>query len=234
MVKFNTFRDEGINHWVNNADVPDIGDAAGLQNSAANGSLYLALHTAWPGRGGSQNGSEASYTGYARKAITRDGTGFSVSSGVLTIVAEQLFGENTGASAQEVRFWTLGVASSGATKVLYGGHLAPASSDPREAIGTASSDNILVGTGHGLAVNDEVVFYDLIGGASLPGGISEGTIYFVISVSTDTIQISTTLGGGALNITSNGAGLIGKVQVQNVKVGDRPRLAASTVLHKED
>lgn len=46
----------------NNTDWANIGDAAGLQNSAAAGSFYLSLHTASPGEGGNQTTNEISYT----------------------------------------------------------------------------------------------------------------------------------------------------------------------------
>jgi hypothetical protein len=43
-----------------NTDWANIGDASGLQNSAAAGSFYVSLHTADPGEAGSQTTSEAS------------------------------------------------------------------------------------------------------------------------------------------------------------------------------
>ena len=42
----NTIANELALHLFNNADIADIGDAAGLQNSATAGSLYVHLHTA--------------------------------------------------------------------------------------------------------------------------------------------------------------------------------------------
>ena len=45
-----------------NTDWANVGDAAGLQNSAAAGSLYLSLHTSSPGEGGTQATNEISYT----------------------------------------------------------------------------------------------------------------------------------------------------------------------------
>lgn len=47
---------------LNNTDWANIGDAGGLQNSAAAGSLYLSLHTSSPGEGGDQTTNEISYT----------------------------------------------------------------------------------------------------------------------------------------------------------------------------
>jgi hypothetical protein len=45
-----------------NLDWALIGDAAGLQNSATAGNLYLSLHTSSPGTGGSQTTNEIAYT----------------------------------------------------------------------------------------------------------------------------------------------------------------------------
>lgn len=46
---------------LNNVDWSGIGDASGLQNSAANGNLYLSLHTSSPGEGGDQSTNEIAY-----------------------------------------------------------------------------------------------------------------------------------------------------------------------------
>ena len=47
---------------LNNTDWANIGDAGGLQNSAAAGSFYLSLHTSSPGEGGNQTTNEIAYT----------------------------------------------------------------------------------------------------------------------------------------------------------------------------
>ena len=41
-----------LNLLFNNVDWANVGDAAGLQNSAAAGSFYVALHSADPGDAG--------------------------------------------------------------------------------------------------------------------------------------------------------------------------------------
>ena len=48
--------------FFNNTDWAVVGDAAGLQNSAAAGNLYVSLHTASPAEGGNQATSECNYT----------------------------------------------------------------------------------------------------------------------------------------------------------------------------
>jgi hypothetical protein len=56
---------------------------------------------------------------------------------------------------------------------------------------------------HGLLDNDIVTFSTT---GTLPGGMSTTTRYYVVSSATNTFKISTTLGGSALNLTSNGTG----------------------------
>ncbi len=48
--------------FFNNTDWANVGDAAGLQNSAAAGSVYLSLHTSSPGDTGNQATNEIAYT----------------------------------------------------------------------------------------------------------------------------------------------------------------------------
>ena len=39
-------------------------------------------------------------------------------------------------------------------------------------------------------------------GTTLATGVSEGTVYFVVNVATDTFKVSTTLGGAAVDLTA--------------------------------
>ena len=105
-----------------NIDWADIGDAAGLQNSAAAGSFYAALHTDDPGEAGTQATSECAYTGYARVAIPRTAGGFSVSGDTVSNVAAVTFGQCT-AGVETATYASIGVASSGATVIVWSGAL---------------------------------------------------------------------------------------------------------------
>jgi hypothetical protein len=51
-----------LNLFFTNTDWANVGDAAGLQNSAAAGSLYLSLHTSSPAESGTQSTNEISYS----------------------------------------------------------------------------------------------------------------------------------------------------------------------------
>jgi len=85
--------------------------------------LYLSLHTADPGVGGSQLTNEIAYTNYARIAIVRTTSGWSVpSSGSTHNVALAQFAQ-CGVSGATATHVAIGTASSGAGTVLYAGAL---------------------------------------------------------------------------------------------------------------
>lgn len=120
--KSNSFENDLLLLVFNNTDIANIGDAAGLQNSASAGSLYVALHTGDPGETGNQSTSEAAYTSYARVAVARSGAGWTVSGNAVSNTAAITFPACTGSSSTCTHF-SVGYESSGATKILYYGAL---------------------------------------------------------------------------------------------------------------
>jgi hypothetical protein len=102
-----------LKHIYQNLAWANVGDAAGLQPSAAAGNFYISLHTADPGAGGSQTTNEATYTGYARIPIVRSASGFTVASGVVSNAALAAFAACTGGS-NSITHFGIGSASSGA------------------------------------------------------------------------------------------------------------------------
>lgn len=114
-----------LNLLFNNTAWANIGNAGGLQPSGAAGSFFIALHTADPGETGVQNTSEAAYTGYARVAVARSAGGFTISGNQVSNTATVQFGECTAGSATVTHF-SVGVAASGATEILYRGALSAA------------------------------------------------------------------------------------------------------------
>jgi hypothetical protein len=104
---------------LNGAAIPNLADDAG---TAPLTSLYAALHTAAPGAGGDQTTSEVAYTGYARVAVPRDGTGWTVADLVATLANAIDFPQATGGSVTATHF-SLGTDASGAGNVLYFGAL---------------------------------------------------------------------------------------------------------------
>lgn len=122
MSKGNTFENDLLLLIFNNIDIADIGDASGLQNSATAGSFYIALHTGDPGEGGNATTSECAYGSYARVAVARSGSGWTVSSNTATNAALIQFPECTSGS-ETITHVSITTASSGTSKLLYSGAL---------------------------------------------------------------------------------------------------------------
>ncbi len=106
----------------NNTDWANVGDAAGLQNSAAAGSFYISLHTADPGETGNQSTSEANYTSYARVAVARTSGGWTISGNNVSNAAEIAFPAATGGSSTVTHFG-IGSAASSTGNLFYKGAL---------------------------------------------------------------------------------------------------------------
>lgn len=88
----------------------------------ANTDLYLSLHTADPGEAGSQTTNEATYTSYARVAVSRSGAGFIVSGNQASNAALVQFPQCTGGT-NTITYVAVGTAASGAGQILYSGAL---------------------------------------------------------------------------------------------------------------
>lgn len=85
--------------------------------------LYLSLHTADPGVGGSQTTNETAYTNYARIAIARTTSGWDVPSGGATANAALAQFAQCGATGATLTHVAIGTDSSGTGLVLYAGAL---------------------------------------------------------------------------------------------------------------
>jgi hypothetical protein len=86
-------------------------------------SLYLSLHTADPGVGGSQTTSETSYTNYARVAVVRTTSGWTAASSASTQNVALLQFPQCGATGATITHVAIGTAASGAGTILYSGAL---------------------------------------------------------------------------------------------------------------
>lgn len=84
--------------------------------------LYLALHTADPGEAGSQTTSEATYTSYARVAVERSATGWTVSGATVENAALVQFVTCSGGS-NTITHVSIGTLSSGAGQIIVSGAL---------------------------------------------------------------------------------------------------------------
>ena len=125
MAKGDTLENGILEHILNNADIANIGDATGLRGSSTDGNLYLSLHTSSPGDAGNQTTNEIGYTSYARVAVARSGSVWTVTDNSAVLASPPaVFPAGTGGSGTATHFG-LGTASSGAGVLLYHGAISP-------------------------------------------------------------------------------------------------------------
>jgi hypothetical protein len=119
MSKGNTFENDLMKLFFQGTAIANLADNAA---SSPNTNLYVSLHTADPGEAGDQTTSEASYTGYARVAVARTSSGWTVTNNSVTNASAITFPQCTGGS-NTISHFAVGTASSGAGKILYKGEL---------------------------------------------------------------------------------------------------------------
>lgn len=124
MSKTNSWENGLLLLLFNNTNFANVGDATGLRGSSTAGSFFLSLHTADPAEGGDQTTNETSYTSYARVAVARSGSGFTVSSNSVSPAANVDFPACTGGTATITHFG-IGTSLSGAGVLLYKGAVTP-------------------------------------------------------------------------------------------------------------
>lgn len=121
MSKGNTYENDILKLLFNATAIANIAD------NAASGpltNLYVSLHTADPGEAGSQTTSECAYGSYARVAVARSGSGWTVTNNSVSPAANIDFPAASGGS-ETATYAAIGTASSGTGKILYSGALAP-------------------------------------------------------------------------------------------------------------
>lgn len=110
-----------LRHIFWNEDIPGIGDASGLQNSAATGSLYVVLFSASPGASGTATTNELAYTGYARIEMPRNNSTWAITNNTVSPVATITFGQCSGGTIVDATHWGVTTAASGTGDfLLYG------------------------------------------------------------------------------------------------------------------
>lgn len=122
--KTDVFENDLLKLIFNGTPIANIADnAASLPLTT----LYLSLHTADPtdAAASGQSTSEATYTGYARVAVTRSSAGWTVSGNSVSPVANVEFGQCTAGTAT-ITYAGIGTAASGTGKLLYVGAISPA------------------------------------------------------------------------------------------------------------
>jgi hypothetical protein len=174
----------------------------GLDESITAGIKFVGVHTLTdPGTGATANAGEATggSPAYARLAVTWG----AAASGQKT---------NTGSLAFDVPAGTYGYLTfwntvTGNTGTEYRGY-APLNGSVKgfgEVDSTAVTNDTITSSGHGLTTDDRVMLFNVFA-ESIPTGLTEGTVYFVLAsgLTTDVFKVATTSGGSAINITAQG------------------------------
>lgn len=121
MSKSDTFENDLLRLIFNATPIANLADNAATSPLTQ---LFVSLHTADPGEAGTEATNEIAYTGYARVGVNRNAGGWTVTGNSVSPTANISFPAGTGGSGTATNF-AVGVASSGATKVLYKGALSP-------------------------------------------------------------------------------------------------------------
>lgn len=162
------------------------------------GATHGSLHTAYSSTGANEvtGGSPA----YARKAATWA----AASSGAKATSASMVFDVPASTTVRWVGFWDASSAGNFLGMTPNGG------GTPQAFVAPDISNDVLECVAHGYSNGNAVVVW-AVPGDPLPTGLSEGTVYYVISATTDDLQLSATSGGSAINITGIGAGFLQRV-----------------------
>jgi hypothetical protein len=120
--KKDVFETEILQHIFQNAAIANIGNAGGLQPSSVAGNFYIALYTT--AYDDASAGTEANYTGYARVAVPRSASGFSVANGVAANAAAVTFPLCTAGNNTILSACVCTGSVAGVNDAKYGGDLA--------------------------------------------------------------------------------------------------------------
>lgn len=169
-----------------------------LDESLADGITHLSLHTAYSSSGANEvtGGSPA----YARQAVAWA----AASGGAKAMTGTETFDIPAGTTVRWIGGWD--AVTSGDFKGM-----TPNGGGTPEAFTVPDiSNDTLEAPGHGFSNTQTVVVW-AVPGVALPTGLSEGTVYYVISATTDDLALSLTSGGAAVNITAVGSGFLQRI-----------------------
>lgn len=157
----------------------------------------IATSAADPGVGTNHTATEATggSPAYARQAVTwaAASSGTKANSGSLTFDVPAgtfayflLFNASTGNSSNFRGYIPFGGATA-----LKG----------FASIDTTLTNDQFFSVAHGMSDGDRVILYNVFS-ETIPSGVTEGTLYYIVSSATNTFKVSTTLGGGAVDLTA--------------------------------
>lgn len=136
--KGNTFENDLLK-LIFNADA--IADLADDDQTSPVTDLTVALHTADPGEAGDQTTNEIAYTDYARVAVPRDNTGWTVSGNEVNPVDPIEFPQMSGGAGGTATHFSIGTGVG--DKLLYRGAITPNITVVTGVIPRLSTDTVI-------------------------------------------------------------------------------------------
>lgn len=177
----------------------------GLDEAVVAGILYVGVHqliTAPPGDGSPGTGATAAATeasggspAYARQLVTWGAAASGQKSNTNALTFELPAG-----TYAFLTLWNTATLNSG---TQYRGYL-PLNGSVK-GFGTVDAtdltNNTITSSGHGLVNGDRVIVYNVFA-ETIPGGLTEGAVYFVVGATADTFQVALTSGGAAVDLVT--------------------------------
>jgi hypothetical protein len=199
--------------------------AAGWTRPAGLNTLYIALYTTLPADDGT-GGVEVSGGSYARVAVTNN-SGFTVTGNQVVNAADIVFTDPTLNWGTVVGFGILDAASGG--NLLDFG---PFIGAQKNFTAVASTD-VFTSAGHGFT-DGQRVRQEALPGLSLPGNVTAGVTRYIRDATTDTYKLAATAGGAAMDVSSDGAGVIYVWRDKVVDAGDTFKIPAGSLVITRD
>jgi len=188
-------------------------DAVTPTSGASN--IKLSVHDAYSATGGSIVTGTAKTVGTLAAALARS-RALSAAVDILNVPAA--------ATVRWIGMW------DATTDTTFLGMWPNGGSDKSFQIDPTVSAERIYCEGHGLVNNDKVTFHN----GTAPGGLTAGTEYFVVGVTAGTpdyFNVSTTLGGAAIDLTSEAAATcrVSKLVPETYGSGGTHRVSTLTV-----
>lgn len=227
MSKSNGYENSSLLLYFNATPISGVADNAASSPATQ---WFVSLHTADPGEAGNQSTNEIAFTPYARQPLARTSSGWTVSGNQVSNAGALTYPKCTGvADDTTAEYFGIGTLVSGAGRLDWSGPLGS-----YLGLGTATvADTITIPGLSGLSVGDKVCAISTPT-ATIPAGVTEGTIYFAKTVSGNDITISATSGGATLDITAAGACFWIKLGVVRVTQNIQPTIAIGQLVLTDD
>ena len=177
---------------------------------------HLSLHTAWSASGASEvtGGSPA----YARQPVAWNAAATRVAANTDI----ETFDVPAGTDVAFIGGWS---ALSGGT--FYG--MAPLQSLNTDIATGFEGDDYFYADGHGFSDGDTVVVFEGNDAVGVPGGLSEGTVYYVRDSAVDRFKLAATSGGVAINLTSTALVFVQGITVESFAAQGSLTIAAGNL-----